>query len=66
VIPNDVIEIYKTKVGELRPDVKSKLLEEDMDKEIEETEKEVSLTKHTMDLDFFERDNFYFNKDQQS
>lgn len=42
VIPQDVIEIYREKVGDLRGDVKAKLQEEDMEKEMNETEKEIN------------------------
>jgi hypothetical protein len=42
LIPPEVIEIYRNKVGDLRPDVKEKLREEEIEKELEETENEAS------------------------
>jgi len=42
LIPPEVIEAYRNKVGDLRPDVKEKLREEEIEKELEETELEVS------------------------
>lgn len=48
VVPVDVIETYRNKVGELRGDVKEKLREEEMEKEIIETEKDINRTAYKL------------------
>ena len=42
LIPADVIQIYRDKVGELRGDVKAKLQEEENEKQMDQMEKDVS------------------------
>ena len=41
LIPPEVIEAYRTRVGDLRGDVKEKLREEEIERELEETELDV-------------------------
>ena len=42
LVPPEVIEAYRNKVGDLRPDVKEKLREEEIEKDLEEAELEAS------------------------